>query len=133
MPIAFWCILIAGLLPLVAVGFAKAGAGSRGVARYDNHNPRDWLAKQEGRAKRAHAAHLNSFEALPLFAAGVLVAMFTKSPQAFVDALAMVFVAARVTYIWCYLADRATARSLAWFVGFGVSVGLFFVAAFAKS
>jgi uncharacterized MAPEG superfamily protein len=132
MPIAFWCILIAGLLPLVAVGFAKVGGSASAGMRYDNHNPRDWLAQQQGRAKRAHAAHLNSFEALPLFAAGVLVAMFTKSPQMFIDLLAIVFIGARVAYIWCYLADQATARSLAWFVGFGASVGLFFVAAFAK-
>jgi uncharacterized MAPEG superfamily protein len=128
MSIAFWCILVAGLMPLVAVGVAKV---DRSNASYDNNNPRDWLAKRDGRAKRAHAAHLNSFEAFPLFAAGVLVAAYLNAPQGIVDGLAITFIAARAVYIWCYLNDHANARSLIWFVGLGASLALFFVAAFA--
>ncbi len=124
MPIAFWCIFIAGLLPLVAVAFAKVEKG------YDNNNPRAWLAKREGRASRAHAAHLNSFEAFPLFAAGVLVATYMHAPQGAIDAIALVFIGARITYIFCYLTDRASARSIVWFVGFAAAVALYFVAAF---
>jgi uncharacterized MAPEG superfamily protein len=123
MTIGYWCVLIAGLLPYVAVAFAKVGRN------YDNHNPRDWLAKQEGRARRAHAAHLNSFEALPLFVGGVVIAAMLQVPQAQIDALALVFIAARIVYIWCYLADLATARSIAWVVGIGTSIGLFVAAA----
>ena len=111
-------------MPLVAVAVAKIG--DRG---YDNNNPRDWLAKREGRAKRAHAAHLNSFEAFPLFAAGVLVAAILKAPQAPVDMAALVFIGARLAYIWCYVTDHATMRSLVWFVGMGASVALYMLAA----
>ena len=39
MTIAFWCVLIAGLLPYVATLTAKLGARA-----YDNANPREWLA-----------------------------------------------------------------------------------------
>jgi uncharacterized MAPEG superfamily protein len=125
MTIAFWCVLISGLLPFVAVGFAKVTRG------YDNNNPREWLAKRVGLPARAHAAHLNSFEAFPLFAAGVLIATFVKADPARIDALAITFVAARLVYLWCYLTDRATARSLVWFVGVGASIGLYVLAALA--
>jgi uncharacterized MAPEG superfamily protein len=72
---------------------------------------------------------MNGFEAFPLFAAGVLVAHAAGAAQARVDALALTFVAARVAYLAFYLADRATLRSLAWFVGIGSAVALFFAAA----
>ena len=36
-------ILIAGLLPLICAAIAKWGDKT-----YDNHNPRAWLANQEG-------------------------------------------------------------------------------------
>lgn len=126
MTIALWSVLIAGLMPFFAVGIAKWSG------RYDNNNPRDWLATREGRARRAHAAHLNSFEAFPLFAAGVLIATWLKAPQTIVDTLALVFIAARVAYIWAYISDRATLRSLIWMVGLAATVGLFFVAAFSR-
>ncbi len=126
MTIAYWCVLIAGLLPYIAVGIAKWGRG------FDNNNPRDWLARQEGKKKRAHAAHLNSFEAFPLFAAGVIIASVLKASGGLVDALALTFVIARVIYIWCYVADRATLRSVVWFVGVGATVGLFVAATVAR-
>lgn len=130
MSIAFWCILIAGFLPIVAVAVAKLD-NTRGSKRYDNNHPRDWLAERDGRAKRAYAAHLNSFEAFPLFAAGVLVAAYLKTPAATIDTLAIIFIAARCVYIWCYISNYATARSLIWFVGMGATVGLFIAAATA--
>jgi uncharacterized MAPEG superfamily protein len=123
MSIAIWCILIAGLMPLAAVAVAKIDK------TYDNNNPRDWLARRDGRAKRANAAHLNSFEAFPLFAAGVLVATMLNVKGATIDTLAIIFVVARIGYIWCYISDYATARSLVWFVGMGASIGLFAAAA----
>lgn len=122
MTTAFWCVLVAGLLPYVAAVTAKAGA------RFDNNNPRDWLARQEGYRKRANAAQANAFEAFPLFAAAVIVAFLLEAPQGRVDALAMVFVAARVVYFACYLADWAALRSIAWMVGIGCSVAIFVVA-----
>jgi len=119
MSMAFWCVLIAGLLPYVATVTAKAGA------RFDNRAPRDWLARQAGYRARANAAQLNAFEAFPLFAAAVIVAHLTEAPQARVDVLAMVFVAARLAHLGLYLADLATLRSLAWFVGIGSAVAIF--------
>jgi uncharacterized MAPEG superfamily protein len=119
MTTALWCVLIAGLLPYLATVTAKAGA------KFDNANPRDWLAKQEGYRRRANAAQANAFEAFPLFAAAVVVAMLVHAPQGKVDALAMGFVAARVAYFICYLADQALLRSLAWAAGMVCAVMIF--------
>jgi len=119
MSIAYWCVLIAGLLPYAATLTAKAGA------RFDNRKPREWLAQQSGYRSRANAAQLNGFEAFPLFAAAVIVAHLMDAPQARVDLLAMVFIASRLAYLGFYLADQATLRSLAWFVGIGSAVAIF--------
>ena len=125
MTTAFWCILWAGLLPYAATGIAKFG-GARG---YDNRDPRAWLERQQGLAKRADNAQKNGFEAFPLFAAAVLVATWQHVPQAKVDALALTFVGARVAYLACYLADWHQARSVVWTVGIAACVGLFVAAA----
>lgn len=124
MTLAFWCVLIAGLLPYAATLTAKVGG-----ERFDNRNPREWLAAQDGFRRRANAAQLNGFEAFPFFAAGVLVAHVAGAAPTRIDVLAVVFVVARVAYMLCYLADLATLRSLAWFVGLGSVVALFIAAA----
>jgi len=130
MTIAYYSIIVACLLPIVCAGLAKSrGFGrSRREGGYDNHDPRAWLAQQSGWQARANAAQANSFEALPLFIAGVLVAHQLKAPQATVDALALGFLAARAVYIWLYVADKPSLRSLVWFIGLGCSVALFFSA-----
>jgi uncharacterized MAPEG superfamily protein len=120
MTTAFWCVLIAALLPYGATLAAKIGG-----EKFDNSNPRDWLGQQAGHRRRANAAQLNSFEAFPLFAAAVIVAHLTGAPQLRVDVLAISFVVARLCYIGFYIADIATLRSLAWFVGIGSAIAIF--------
>lgn len=124
MTTAFWCVLIAGLLPYAATLTAKIG--DRG---FDNANPRDWLASQTGFRRRADFAQHNSFEAFPLFAAAVIVAHLAAAPQARVDLLAITFVVSRLLYIAFYVADQSTLRSLAWFGGIGSAVAIFLAAA----
>ena len=124
MTTAFWCVLIAGLLPYAATLTAKIGA-----AGFDNRNPRDWLASQSGFRRRADAAQQNSFEAFPLFAAAVVIAQLAGAPQARVDQLAIVFVVSRLLYVAFYVADLSTLRSLAWFGGIGSAVAIFLAAA----
>jgi len=118
--LAHWCILIAAVLPIVCDGIAKAG-----FKRFDNNNPRDWLAAQDGFRRRANAAQGNSWEAFSIFAAAVLTAIQTGAPQDRVDALAAVFILARVAFIACYVADRASIRTLVWTVGLVASLALF--------
>jgi len=55
-----FAILIAGFMPMICAVIAKWGAQG-----YDNHNPRAWMAHQEGFRARANAAQQNCFEAFP--------------------------------------------------------------------
>lgn len=129
MSIAHLCLLIACLLPIVCAGLAKSrGYGKRRRdGGYDNHNPRAWAESLEGWAARANAAQANSFEALPLFIAAVLVAGQHQADPARIDQLAMAFIACRVAYIAAYLGNKAMLRSTIWAVGLGVCVAMFFV------
>ena len=121
MPVSFWCILVAGLLPYAATLIAKSRKD------FDNSNPRQWLAHLEGFRARAHAAQLNSFEAFPFFAAAVLVAHARGAQQHTVDMLAIAFIVARVLYLAMYVANFAALRSLAWLIGLICVVSLFLV------
>ena len=127
MTVALWRVFIAGLLPYAAALTAKAGAPG-----FDNNEPRAWLAKQTGFRARANAAQQNSFEAFAFFAVAVLVAHVTRGPQAQVDTLAMVFIAARVLYIAMYLGGWGTIRSLVWAVGIIATVWIFLTAAIPR-
>lgn len=124
MTTAYWCILLAGLLPFLWTAIAK----SRGN-RYDNREPRAWQSTLSGLPARAHAAHLNSFEAFPLFAAAVIVAHLAGVAQPLIDALALTFIALRLIYGVCYLGNWPRLRSLVWFAGLGCVVALFAVGA----
>lgn len=128
MSIAIWCVLIAALLPIVCAGLAKSGqlGKRRSEGGYDNHDPRAWLARQQGWRQRANAAQANSFEALPLFIGAVAIAISTGAPAARVDLLAAAFVGLRLVYIALYLADKATLRSLVWAAALAVNIGLLF-------
>lgn len=129
MTIAQLCILVACLLPIACAGLAKSqGIGKRRrEGGYDNHQPRQWMANLQGWQARANAAQSNSFEALPLFIAAVLVAQQAQAAQGTIDALALAFVAARLGYIAAYVTDKANLRSALWTVGLGCCVALFFV------
>ncbi|EPI4296117.1 MAPEG family protein [Neisseria gonorrhoeae] len=127
MTFAYWCILIACLLPLFCAAYAKKAGGFRFK---DNHNPRGFLAHTQGAAARAHAAQQNGFEAFAPFAAAVLTAHATgNAGQATVNTLAGLFILFRLAFIWCYIADKAALRSLMWEGGFACTVGLFVAAA----
>jgi uncharacterized MAPEG superfamily protein len=129
MTAAFWCVLAAIMLPYVCFGIARnKGRGSRGERLRDNRNPRDFPNRIQGLAKRAWDAQLNSFESLPGFAAAVIIAHLVHASQNQIDALALVWVLARVAYVVFYLVDKSTLRSSAQFVSLGCVLGLFVVA-----
>jgi len=127
--LAYWCLLAAALLPIACAGLAKAG--KFGIPRrdggYDNTNPRNWLARQKDWRARANAAQANSFEALPLFMAAVIIAHQLGANQARVDILAFMFVVLRILYIMMYVSDMATARSVMWVAALLVNIGILFI------
>jgi len=120
---ALLCVLVAGLLPYLFTGVAKAAG-----PRYDNRDVRSWQSRLTGVAYRAHAAHLNSFEAFPFFAAAVLAAMATGADAAHVNLLAIAFVVLRLVYFAVYLANVAALRSLVWFAALGCAIAIFVAA-----
>lgn len=129
MTIAEGCILVACLLPIACAWIAKSkGFGKpRRDGGFDNHSPRQWLASLQGWQARANAAQMNSFEALPIFIAGVLVAEHQQASQPLLDGLAVAFVAARAGYIGAYLADWANTRSILWTLGLACCIAMFFI------
>lgn len=129
MTLANYCLIAACLLPVLSAALAKSkGYGKRRRdGGFDNHNPRSWLSKLEGWQARANAAQANGFEALPLFIAGVLAAQQMGTAQGRVDGLAISFVMVRIAYIYFYLSDQPSLRSLVWAVGLAISIALFFI------
>lgn len=123
MVVSYASVMVTGLMPMICAAIAKSGAKS-----YDNHDPRVWLAQQTGFRARANAAQVNCFEAFPFFAVGVVLALLTGVEPWVVDMLAVFFVAARIAYVACYLADKALFRSLFWSVGY-LNVIVFYVLA----
>ena len=115
--------LIAGVLlhPLskAPLGLAQIRAGG-----YDNRHPRAQQARLEGAGARALAAHQNQIEAFPRFAAGALAALATGVSAPLAGWLAIGWVVTRLVYLWCYLRDLSTLRSVVWTVGFVLSLAL---------
>ena len=127
--VAYWCVFVAVLLPLACSLIAKrAGFGKkRSQGGYDNHEPRAWLARQNGASARANAAQANSFEALPLFIGAVIIAHLLGANQARLDVLAIVFILLRLTYIMMYVAGIPTVRSAVWTLALLVNIGILFI------
>lgn len=128
MTFAYWCVLAGALMPILWTGIAKA-SGPRKLGRRANHNPREWLEGLDGMQKRAHWAQQNAFEAFPAFAAGVIIASIAGASMATVNILAGLWIVFRLLYGFCYLADKAEARSVVWFAALFCVVGLFIAAA----
>jgi uncharacterized MAPEG superfamily protein len=132
MSVAYWCIVVAALLPYLTLGttvFPSKSVATRGGPGYDNHDPRASAEKLVGWRKRATNAQLNSFEAFPAFAAAVLMAEHLHGSSAGINAWALAFIGCRVVYCGLYLGNFATLRSTVWFLGLTCVLALFAIAA----
>ena len=127
--VAYWCVLVAVLLPLACSWLAKWGMAGKPVREggFDNRDPRAWLARQGDWRARANAAQANSFEALPFFMGAVIIAHQLAAPQARVDILAFLFIVLRVIYIVMYVAGLPTVRSAVWSPACLVNLAILFV------
>lgn len=123
MTLPLWCLFIAGLLHFLSkipLGMAQ-GKASEG---YNNSSPRSQQAQLSGWGARALAAHQNQIESFPIFAAGMIVAIITNLDPHTAGSLGMVYIAARVIFLFAYLKDLATFRSMVWIAGFFSSLAL---------
>ncbi|HVQ32830.1 MAG TPA: MAPEG family protein [Lysobacter sp.] len=123
---AYWCVLVAALLPYLWTTVAKASGD-----RYDNRDPRGWLARQtEPRVHRANSAQLNAFEAFAPFAAAVLMAQVAGVDQGRIALLSIAFVVLRILHGTVYtLGMKHSLRSLVWFGAFLCVIALVVLAA----
>jgi uncharacterized MAPEG superfamily protein len=110
MTLAEYSLLALVILWLVSIGLAKA----TGFRDFDNANPRARGFYEQGWRARALGAHQNAGEAIPVFAAAVLLAEFRAVPQGLIDALAIAFIALRLAYLAAYLGNQPLARSSIW-------------------
>jgi uncharacterized MAPEG superfamily protein len=127
--VAYWCVLVAALLPLGCAWLAKSpGLGKpRKQGGFDNHNPRAWLARQTDWQARANAAQSNSFEALPFFIGAVIIAHQLGAAQTGLDILAVLFITLRMIYVAMYVADLPTVRSGIWTLALLANIGILFI------
>ena len=114
-------------MPIGCAAYAKRLAG---FSWADNHDPRAFLARTRGKAARANAAQQNSYEIFPPFAAAVIIAHVTgNAAQATINLWALLFVASRLAFIYCYISDRPMLRSAVFGVNLLCTVALFIAAA----
>lgn len=125
MTIAEWCVfgtLMLSLLTIVSVKWT----GFRG---FDNSRPRDPDFYHDPIRSRALGAHQNGLEAFPFFAFAVLLAEFRVGPLRLIDELAVLFLIVRIAYVFTYIGNRPTLRSILWSIGFAINIAIFFLPA----
>ncbi len=124
MPLAYWCVLIAALMPLALAAYAKAGSRRR---QPPSARHRGALSDAK---RRAYAAHENAFESFPFFAVAVIVALTLGASISTVNILAALFIVLRGMHAALYINDAASARSAVYTVGLLVNIAIFVLPAF---
>lgn len=122
MTIAFWCVLVAALLPYAPFGLVSS--------KVDMRAPRKGERDLDGLPGRALGAHLNAFESFPSFAAAVIISHIVEGASATVNWLALAYIVARLAHVGFYLADKQPLRSAAFFVGLVLTIVIFVHPAF---
>ena len=125
MTVAEWCVFGTVMLYLLTIAPIKAFR----FRRFDNAKPRDPSFYDDPIAARALGAHLNGIEVFPFFAIAVLLAEFRTGPQRLIDELAVLFLIVRIAYVFTYLGNRPTLRSILWNIGFAINLAIFFMPA----
>ncbi|KJC33838.1 membrane protein [Bradyrhizobium sp. LTSP885] len=125
MTIAEWCVFGTLMLSLLTIASVKW----IGFRRFDNSRPRDPDFYDEPIRARALGAHQNGIEVFPFFAAAVLLAEFRLGPLRLIDELAVLFLIVRIAYVFTYIGNRPTLRSILWSIGFAINIAIFFLPA----
>jgi uncharacterized MAPEG superfamily protein len=128
MTIAEWCIFLSLMLYLLSITSVKWLR----IDRFDNAKPRDPAFYEDPIAARALGAHQNGIESFPFFAVAVLLAEFRACPQNLINELAVLFVIVRIAYVFTYIGNRPTLRSILWSIGFAINIAIFFLPALRK-
>ena len=128
MTVAECCIFASLMLTLLSIASVKWFR----FGRFDNSKPRDPAFYDDPIGARALGAHQNGIEAFPFFAAAVLLAEFRACPQNLINELAVLFVIVRIAYVFTYIGNRPTLRSILWSIGFAINIAIFFLPALRR-
>jgi uncharacterized MAPEG superfamily protein len=128
MTVAEWCVFLSLMLYLASIAAVKWLRSGR----FDNAKPRDPAFYQDPIAARSLGAHQNGIESFPFFAVAVLLAEFRACPQNLINELAVLFVIVRIAYVFTYIGNRPTLRSILWSIGFAINIAIFFLPALRK-
>jgi uncharacterized MAPEG superfamily protein len=128
MTVAEWCVFATLMLYLLSIAPIKWIR----FRRFDNSKPRDPAFYEDPIAARALGAHQNGIEAFPFFAVAVLLAEFRAGPQRLIDELAVLFLIVRIAYVFTYLGNRPTLRSILWSIGLAINIAIFFMPAIRR-
>lgn len=112
-------------MPFFCAGISKWG----GASGYNNKKPRDWYQQLSGYRARAAAAQSNCWEALPFFAAAVIIAHQLQASQNSLNLLAIGFVVLRLVYIAMYLANLHWQRTMVWTIAIALNIWIFLLTA----
>jgi uncharacterized MAPEG superfamily protein len=126
MTIAYWCVFISILLPLLYTGVAKFSGGD--YQPKHNLEPREFLNNLEGFRQRANWTQLNTHESIPAFMAAVIIAHQIGGEQASIDVLAVFYIVLRLVYGVLYILNKGLLRTLTWTLSLLCILGLFFTA-----
>ena len=131
MTTASWCVLVALVISQACCAIARLRARRRGdpgdVRRACERSDVFGTPRADG-----WDARRNAFQSLALFAASVLIAQQTGAPQAWVDGLALAWMAVRIAHAAFHLAGRPSLRTLAQAASLGCVLGLFVGSAMAE-
>jgi uncharacterized MAPEG superfamily protein len=125
MTVAEWCVFGTLMLYLLTIAPVKWIS----LRQFDNSRPRDPAFYDDPIRARALGAHQNGIEAFPFFAVAVLLAEFRLGPQRLIDELAVLFLIVRIAYVFTYLGNRPTLRSILWSLGLAINIAIFFLPA----
>ena len=125
MTIAEWCVFGTLMLYLFTIVSVKWTS----FRHFDNSRPRDPAFYDDPIRARALGAHQNGIETFPFFAFAVLLAEFRLGPLRLIDELAVLFLIVRIAYVFTYLGNRPTLRSILWSLGFAINIAIFFLPA----
>lgn len=130
-----FCVFLSMILVYVPSTMRAVAVTKTVEGGVDNEHPRAQVQTLDPAsfAARAHAAHLNSLETFPFFAASVFAAKIRGAhPNWAVDFLSIFFVAMRALYILVYCTQtsnsRATIRSIVFSIGMAAVLALFIMA-----
>ena len=125
MTVAEWCVFGTLMLYLLTIAPVKW----IGFRRFDNARPRDPGFYDDPFAPARWAPIRTASRLFRSSPSPCCWRNFAPAPQRLIDELAVLFLIVRIAYVFTYLGDRPTLRSILWSIGFAINIAIFFMPA----